>query len=255
MGCAQDKEFPDLTKKQADFYRDWVNKDLKKYPKNRITVFTRILRSRNYIPENGKRAARTEADQEFTDIGKKTADILRALKKAAVKHEGVPTIREIIMETHLSPSSVLVVCRAIDTLIAAGYVRKVAQNKNRNLRLTEKAFPERNVHIRFLGESDDDFRKRITRLTRVEGPEQSLPPEVRHFANAIGITLDSSPEVGLHATVGDVELTANTRTGTVVLRRKDGTRLALELPPGDPIHRKAAFADLLWILRGAATTP
>ena len=78
------------------------------------------------------------------------------------------------------------------------------------------------------------------------------PPEVRHFANAIGITLDSSPEVGLHASVGDVELTVDTRTGTVVLRRKDGTRLALELSPGDPIHRKAAFADLLWILQGAA---
>ena len=194
-----------------------------------------------------------EKDPEFNDLSTYTARTLRAFKKASEKHDGAPTAREILDETDLGKSSLVVICRDIDRLIGAGYVRKVPQNKIRGLRLTEKAFPERNVHIRFLGESDDDFRKRITRLTRVEGPEQSLPPEVRHFANAISITLDPSSEVGLHASVGDVELTAN--TGTVVLRRKDGTRLALELPPGDPIHRKAAFADLLWILQGAATTP
>lgn len=173
-----------------------------------------------------------EKDPEFNDLSTYTARTLRAFKKASEKHDGAPTAREILDETDLGKSSIVVICRDIDRLIGAGYVRKVPQNKIRGLRLTEKAFPEH-------------------KMQQVAPP----PPEVRHFANAISITLDPSPEVGLHASVGDVELTVDTRTGTVVLRRKDGTRLALELSPGDPIHRKAAFADLLWILQGAATTP
>lgn len=55
------------------------------------------------------------------------------------------------------------------------------------------------------------------------------------------------------ADFGDVEMSVNTGTGVTVFRHKDGTRVSLELPPGDPVHRKAAFADLLWILQGATT--
>lgn len=172
---------------------------------------------------------RMEKDSEFKDLSTYTARTLRAFKKAAEKHDGAPTVCEILDETDLSKSSMVVICRDIDRLIAAGYVRKVPQNKIRGLRLTDKAFPESRVQ-----------------------PTSPLPDAVDALAGILGIPLGPSPEGDLHATVGAVELTVNTRTGAVVLRHKDGTRLSLGLPPGDPVHRKAAFADLLWILQGAA---
>ena len=159
---------------------------------------------------------RMEKDLEFKDLSTFTARTLRAFKKAAERHDGAPTIREILDETPLGRNSMVTICRGIDRLIAAGYVRKVPQNKIRGLRLTDKAFPERQAQ-----------------------PTPPLPDAVDDLA-------------GMHAAVGGVELTVNTRTGTVVLCHKDGTRVSLELPPGDPVHRKAAFADLLWILQGAA---
>lgn len=172
---------------------------------------------------------RMEKDLEFKDLSIFAARTLRAFKKAAEKHDGVPTVREILDETPLGKNSMVIICRDIDRLIAAGYVRKVPQNKIRGLRLTDKAFPERQAQ-----------------------PTPPLPDVVGDLAGILGVTLGPSSEVDFHASVGGVGLTVNTRTGTVVLCHKDGTRLSLGLPPGDPVHRKAAFADLLWILQGAA---
>lgn len=236
----QDGEHSDLTNQRADALRKWnafrdgsgrdptIKEMSHLLGKSATAVVNHLfhLREAGHLPPSKAQVH----DAEFPDIGERTANILRAFKRAAAKCGGAPTVREILAETDLGWRSTNAVVEAANRLVIAGYLIRGPENKSRSLRLTDKAFPER----------------------KMQQVASSLPPEVRHFANAIGITLDSSPEVGLHASVGDVELTVNTHTGTVVLRRKDDTRLALKLPPGDPIHRKAAFADLLWILQGAA---
>jgi hypothetical protein len=232
----RDKEFPKLTVKQADFYRAWRKKQKEKggekpkfheiegYLRPNASEYVRVLISKGFIDESLQKRFKKK-DSEFPDIGERSANVLRFVKKYIMENGIAPSTEEInenVTPGHGSHTR-------IDQLIKAGYIRKTP-NVARGIRLTAKAFPERKAQS-----------------------TSPLPEAIQDFANTMGIPLGPSPEVVLHATVGDVELTVNTRTGAVVLRHKDGTRVSLELPPGDPVHRKAAFADLLWILQGAAT--
>jgi len=233
----RDKEFPKLTVKQADFYRAWKKKQEEKGGKkpkyNEIEgylypnacEYVRVLIRKGFLAESLQTPFR-KSDAEFPDIGERSANVLRFIKKYIAENGIAPSVKEI--SGHATPGVTYGAHESIARLIRAGYIQKQPKI-SRGIRLTDKAFPERKAQS-----------------------TSPLPDAVSAFANAMGIPLGPAPEVGLHAAVGDVELTVNTRTGAVVLRHKDGTRLSLGLPPGDPVHRKAAFADLLWILQGAA---
>jgi hypothetical protein len=236
MTNPRDKEFPKLTVKQADFYRAWKKKQEEKGGKkpkyNEIEgylypnacEYVRVLIRKGFLAESLQTPFR-KSDAEFPDIGERSANVLRFIKKYIAENGIAPSVKEI--SGRATPGVTYGAHECIDRLIQNGYIQKTP-NISRGIRLTDKAFPERKAQ-----------------------PASPLPDAIQDFANAMGIQLGPSPEVGLHAAVGGVELTVNTRTGTVVLCHKDGTRVSLGLPPGDPIHRKAAFADLLWILQGA----
>lgn len=236
----RDKEFPKLTVKQADFYRAWQKKCVEKggekpkyneiegylYPN--ACEYVRILIHKGFLAESLQTPFR-KSDAEFPDIGERSANVLRFIKKYIAEHGIAPSMKEI--SGHATPGVTYGVHECLTRLIRAGYIQQ-KPNISRGIRLTDKAFPERKAQ-----------------------PTPPLPDAVSTSAKAMDITLGTSLEAGLHGAVGDVELTVNTRTGAVVLHHKDGTRLALELPLGDTTHRKAAFIDLLWILQGAAATP
>jgi SOS-response transcriptional repressor LexA len=248
MRCKKDKEFPKLTTKQADFFRLWEKKkgenggvnptfaemQVNGYSKAMCAVYLKILRSRDFLPKT-VRCYPPQKDTEFPDIGKRTADTLRAIRQLTAEHGIPPSLREIAKTTKTTHNAVNA---NVNRLIQSGYLKKAA-GLNRSLRLTEKAFTP--------------SRKTMEALRApYDGP---LPDAIAVFAEEImGVSLPSTetvPSTKLRAKVGDVEMSVNTGTGVTVFRHKDGTRVSLELPPGDPIHRKAAFADLLWILQGA----
>lgn len=248
MRCKKDNQFQKLTTKQADFFRLWEKKkgenggvnptfaemQVHGYSKAMCAVYLKILRSRDFLPKT----IRYQKDAEFPDIGKRTADTLRAIRQLTAEQGIPPSFREIAKTTKTTHNAVN---DNVNRLIQFGYLEKVGDGAgfSRSLRLTEKVAPSRKT-MEALGAPYD-------------GP---LPDAIAVFAEEIvGVSLPSTetvPSTKLRAKVGDVEMSVNTRTGTVVLCHKDGTRVSLELPPGDPVHRKVAFADLLCILQGAA---
>lgn len=252
MRCKKDNQFQKLTTKQADFFRLWEKKkgenggvnptfaemQVNGYSKAMCAVYLKILRSRDFLPKT-IRCYPPQKDAEFPDIGKRTADTLRAIRQLTAEQGIPPSFREIAKTTKTTHNAVN---DNVNRLIQSGYLEKVGDGAgfSRSLRLTEKAFTPSRKTMEALG-------------APYVGP---LPDAIAVFAEKImGVSLPSTepvPATKLGAKVGDVEMSVNTGTGVTVFRHKDGTRVSLELPPGDPVHRKAAFADLLWILQGAA---
>jgi hypothetical protein len=242
MTYPRDKEFPKLTVKQADFYRAWKKKQEEKGGKkpkyNEIEgylypnacEYVRVLIRKGFLAESLQTPFR-KSDAEFPDIGERSANVLRFIKKYIAENGIAPSVKEI--SGRATPGVTYGAHECIDRLIQNGYIQKTP-NISRGIRLTDKAFPERKAQ-----------------------PASPLPDAIAVFAEEImGVSLPSTetvPSTKLRAKVGDVEMSVNTGTGVTVFRHKDGTRVSLGLPPGDPVHRKAAFADLLWILQGATT--
>lgn len=147
----RDKEFPKLTVKQADFYRAWQKKCVEKggekpkyneiegylYPNAR--EYVRVLIHKGFLAESLQTPFR-KSDAEFPDIGERSANVLRFIKKYIAEHGIAPSMKEI--SGHATPGVTYGVHECLTRLIRAGYIQK-QPNISRGIRLTDKAFPER----------------------------------------------------------------------------------------------------------------
>lgn len=147
----RDKEFPKLTVKQADFYRAWRKKQEEKggekpkyneiegylYPN--ACEYVRILIRKGFLDESLQTPFKKN-DAEFPDIGERSANVLRFIKKYIAENGIAPSVKEI--SGHATPGVFYGVHECIDRLIEHGYILKTPRI-SRGIRLTDKAFPER----------------------------------------------------------------------------------------------------------------
>lgn len=191
----RDKEFPKLTVKQADFYRAWQKKCVEKggekpkyneiegYLYSNARGYVRVLIHKGFLAESLQTPFR-KSDAEFPDIGERSANVLRSIKKYIAEHGIAPSMKEI--SGHATPGVTYGVHECLTRLIRAGYIQKQPKI-SRGIRLTDKAFSteraweraikDKDFCARFLNESDDDFRKRIAQ-SPVPGSRRDSVPEL-----------------------------------------------------------------------------
>ena len=151
MTYPRDKEFPKLTVKQADFYRAWQKKcaekggekpkyhEIEGYLHPNACEYVRILIRKGFIDGPIQKRFK-KRDSEFPDIGERSANVLRFVKKYITENGIAPSTKEInenaTQGVHNGGHE------RIDRLIEAGYIKKIP-NVARGIQLTAKAFPER----------------------------------------------------------------------------------------------------------------